>query len=139
MHTVISDNLGTIREICQYYDVGRLEVYGPTARGTDFKETSEMEFLVTYKPGKEPWSLLLDMQFQFDLEAVLVHRVGISHPDLVPDHYRRKINDCRKIVLEDDTPARNLHVGDEKKIMAGKIMGDKGCHWRRPHPEFLRS
>ena len=138
MHSVISDNLDTIKEICRYYDVGRLEVYGSAARATDFNGDSEVEFLATYKPGKEPWSILLDMQFQFDLEAVLGHKVSLCPPEVVPDHYLRYVNDCRKLILEDDTPVRNLHVGDEEKIMAGKIMEDKECHWRRPHPEFLK-
>ena len=50
MHSTIADHRAALAELCERFDVARLEVFGSAARGVDFDPTrSDADFLVTFK------------------------------------------------------------------------------------------
>lgn len=52
MHAEIADKHDQLKELCERYDVARLEVFGSAARGVDFDPAaSDVDFLVVFKAG----------------------------------------------------------------------------------------
>jgi predicted nucleotidyltransferase len=73
MHPLIAQRRKDLAEICRQYRVKRLEVFGSTARGTDFDpERSDVDFLVEFETGEHSPSV-----FEFlDLREALAARMG---------------------------------------------------------------
>ncbi len=100
MHTVIADKKGKLAEICQRYDVVRLEVFGSAARGTDFDlAKSDADFLVEFNPH----SNLSPLEQFFGLVDALSNT--LERPvDLVENHTFRNpylstsINESREVI-----------------------------------------
>lgn len=66
MHAVIANKKGELAELCQRYDVTRLEVSGSAARGLDFDpETSDADFLVEFDPDSNlsPFDRYFDLVY----------------------------------------------------------------------------
>jgi predicted nucleotidyltransferase len=61
MDTSISAREIEIRRLCQRYDVGRLDLFGSAAREDFDRETSDLDFLVSFLP-RNP-SRLFDRYF----------------------------------------------------------------------------
>ena len=54
MHTAIGDHHEKLVNLCQRYDVVRLEVFGSAARGLDFDPaTSDADFIVEFDPDTD--------------------------------------------------------------------------------------
>ncbi len=52
MHLLIAEHQTAIAEICQRYQIPRLDVFGSAARADDFDPaTSDADFLVEFAPG----------------------------------------------------------------------------------------
>ena len=100
MHAAIADKREELAELCQQYDVARLEVFGSAARGTDFDpEKSDADFLVEFDPD----SNLPPFEQFFGLVDAL--REALGRPvDLVENHefrnpfLRGSINESREVV-----------------------------------------
>ncbi len=83
-----------VRALCKYFGVKRLDVFGSAARGVDFDQlTSDFDFVVEFKPGREkPWMGEF-AEFKEALEIVLDRKVDlISHAALeqMRNRYRRE-------------------------------------------------
>lgn len=73
MIPLIEQQLDAIRRICAKYPVRRLELFGSAADGSFNSETSDVDFLVEFKPGTDlgPW-----LARYFDLRDELRAAVG---------------------------------------------------------------
>ncbi len=100
MHPAIADKKEYLSELCQRYDVVRLEVFGSAARSVDFNlDTSDADFLVEFGPDSD----LRPLEQFFGLVDALSDVLG--HPvDLVENHefrnpyLRASINESRELV-----------------------------------------
>ena len=100
MHAAIADKRKELAELCQRYDVVRLEIFGSAARGTDFDpQTSDADFLVEFDPD----SGLPPFDQYFGLVNALRETLGCP-VDLVESHVirnpylRTSINQSRELV-----------------------------------------
>ncbi len=100
MHQVIADKREELGDICQRYDVVRLEVFGSAARGADFNpDTSDADFLVEF----DPTSNLRPFHRHFDLADALRDVLGcpvdlIDTRAIANPYLRAAINKSRELV-----------------------------------------
>lgn len=82
MAPLITENIGQIISACERYKVRYLYVFGSAARGEDFKEDSDVDFLYNFKKEEIPFPDYADnyFDFLFKLEDLLGRKI-----DLVPD------------------------------------------------------
>ncbi|MFL5259173.1 MAG: nucleotidyltransferase family protein [Hyphomicrobiales bacterium] len=66
MTPIIASKRREIAELCRLFHVRRLDVFGSAARGTDFTEESDIDFLVEYGPEHAP-----GLREYFDLRDAL--------------------------------------------------------------------
>ncbi len=100
MHPAIADKKEYLAELCQRYDVVRLEVFGSAARSVDFNpDTSDADFLVEFGPDSD----LRPLEQFFGLVDALSDVLG-RPVDLVENHefrnpyLRASINESRELV-----------------------------------------
>ena len=80
MLQVIEEKKEAIAEICQRYDVLRLEVFGSAARGDDFKPgASDVDFMVQFSRTRP-----VDLDRYFDMREELARMLG-GKVDLVEE------------------------------------------------------
>ena len=72
MHRLVEEKHQAIDAICRRFDVRRLEVFGSAARGVDFPDTSDVDFLVEFDPA----SRLPPLDGYFGLQAELSTLLG---------------------------------------------------------------
>ena len=92
MHATIAEKKDELIALCRRYDVARLEVFGASARGSDFDpENSEAEFFVEFKP--ETKLDIFDRYFDmlFDMEDTLGRPVELARRHLITNPYRQEI------------------------------------------------
>ena len=95
---VVAERAEEIREICRTHGVKRLDLFGSAARDDFDPETSDLDFLVTFRQGvRRGW-----MGEYFDLRRALEALFGRS-VDLVADREFRNPY-FRKTVEESRTP-----------------------------------
>ncbi len=83
-----------VRAMCKLFGVKRLEVFGSASRGDDFDAaTSDFDFIVEFKPGREkPWMGEF-AEFKDALETVLGRKVDLisrAALDQMRNRYRRE-------------------------------------------------
>ena len=100
MHAAIAQHRSAISAICQRYGIRRLEVFGSTARASDFDPAhSDADFLVEFAPGVEP-ELHSIFGAKADLEALLGRGVDLVEPGAVRTPYAlASINQQRAIIF----------------------------------------
>ena len=77
---VVADRADELREICRTHGVKRLDLFGSAATGEFNAETSDLDFLVTFRKGvRKPWA-----GHYFELQRALEALFGRS-VDLVAD------------------------------------------------------
>lgn len=85
MHSAITEEKEGLARFCQCYDVTRLEIFGPAARGTDFDPgASDADFLVESDPDSDLPSFDRYFDFAYALREVLGRPL-----DLIEDHIIR--------------------------------------------------
>lgn len=98
MNPLIESNLPQLRELCEKYNVARLELFGSATTDQWDPVKSDFDFLVTF--GKPPvGKITFDqyMELLFDLESLLKR-----HVDLVEDgasknpYFLRRLNETRR-------------------------------------------
>ena len=102
MHTIIADKREELAEICQRYDVARLEVFGSAARGSDFDpETSDADFLVEFKPDSDQSPFFQFFDLADALRRELGRPVDLVEPAAINNRYlKAAIDKSREIVYE---------------------------------------
>lgn len=80
-----------IEEFCRRWDVRELSLFGSVLRD-DFSPHSDIDVLVTFKPGKKPrFADLLKMEAE--LESIFGRKVDLGERDVIekdPNYIRRK-------------------------------------------------
>ena len=118
MHAAIADKREELSELCQQYDVARLEVFGSAVRGTDFDpEKSDADLLAEFDPD----SRLRPFHRFFDIVDALRNTLG-RLVDLVKfgavrnPYLRAAINKSRELDYEScsSLPAGGRHAGGRR-------------------------
>jgi predicted nucleotidyltransferase len=76
MVPLIETNLDGIRKLCETHYVEKLYLIGSAARGDDFSEQSDVDFLAHYKPIHDEAELFARGDFWWELEEGLRHLLG---------------------------------------------------------------
>ena len=102
MHTIIADKRKELAEICQRYDVARLEVFGSAARGMDFDpDTSDADFLVEFKPDSKQSPFFQFFDLADALRVALGRQVDLVEPAAINNRYlKAAIDKSRELVYE---------------------------------------
>ncbi len=88
MHKVIEERRAEIAELCRRYDVRRLEVFGSSARGTDFDPAnSDADFLVAFEPASTLSPLTQFFGLAEDLKKLLRRSVDLVEPGAVKNPF----------------------------------------------------
>jgi hypothetical protein len=82
MAPLLIENMENIKEACKKYKVKYLYVFGSAARGTDFGNDSDVDFLYAFDKDKIEFDNYADnyFDFLFKLEDTLKRKI-----DLVPE------------------------------------------------------
>ncbi len=90
-----------LSELCQKYNVARLEVFGSAARQSDFTNTSDIDLLVTFKTTNNTKTNKAKHYFDLldELEALLGRKVDLAEPSALRNPYVLKsINKDRRTI-----------------------------------------
>lgn len=81
VNSLIADHSGAVAELCRLYQVERLDLFGSAASGEFDPESSDLDFIVAYRPDADldPW-----FSQHLELQAALV-QVFARPVDLVID------------------------------------------------------
>lgn len=74
-----------LAEVCQRWRIAELELFGSVLRD-DFRESSDVDFLVTFVPGT-PWSLLDLARLKLELEDLLGRSVDLIEKPALRRHH----------------------------------------------------
>jgi predicted nucleotidyltransferase len=78
MNAISEANRADISSLCRRFNVRRLNLFGSAARGTDFTETSDLDFLVTYEHDHTPPALGDFFALRDALSALFGRRVDLT-------------------------------------------------------------
>lgn len=100
MHALIEQHREAIADICRRFGVRRLEVFGSTARATDFHpDTSDADFLVEFAPDNGLPFLHRFFGLQDALSHLLSRPIDLVEPGAVRNPYvRASIDRSREVV-----------------------------------------
>jgi predicted nucleotidyltransferase len=78
MHPSIQHHRDEIAELCRYFRIRSLEIFGSAARGDDFDPMrSDIDFLVEFESAQEPPSLAVFFEVQEKLAQLLGRPVNL--------------------------------------------------------------
>ena len=100
MHTAISGKKEQLAELCQRFDVNKLEVFGSAARGTDFNPlTSDADFLVEFDPDSKlpPFDRYFDLAEE--LQKTLGRPVDLLEARAIRNPYLREAVDNTRVLV----------------------------------------
>ncbi|MDD9893856.1 MAG: nucleotidyltransferase domain-containing protein [Gammaproteobacteria bacterium] len=86
MHKDVAEKLNRIAEICESYEVERLEVFGSAARGSDFSNSSDVDLLYVFKPNTQTF-LSRYFGLKRDLSSALGRSVDLINTNAIKNPY----------------------------------------------------
>ena len=100
MHALIGQHRDAIADICRRFGGRRLEVFGSTARATDFHpDTSDADFLVEFAPDNGLPFLQRFVGLQDALSHLLGRPIDLVEPGAVRNPYiRASIDRARELI-----------------------------------------
>lgn len=100
MHPDLISKGEAVAALCREYGVSRLELFGSAARGHDFNpQTSDIDFLVKFKPGSSMSALTQFFGLAQDLEALLGRHVDLVEADSIKNPFvQAAVNRSREVV-----------------------------------------
>jgi predicted nucleotidyltransferase len=78
-----------IAALCRRFHVRRLDVFGSAARGTDFTDESDIDFLVEYEPEHAPPRFADYLALEESLSTLLGRKVDLVMAGAVSNPYVR--------------------------------------------------
>ena len=99
MSPIVATKRQEIAELCRRFHVRRLDVFGSAARGTDFTDTSDIDFLVEYEPEHAPPAFADFLALQDSLSALLGREVDLVMEGAVRNPYVRASIDRARVNL----------------------------------------
>ena len=96
----LENNAEALADLCRAYGVARLELFGSAARISDFNpQTSDIDFLVKFKPGSSMSALTQFFGLAQDLEVLLGRHVDLVEADSIKNPFvQAAVNRSREIV-----------------------------------------
>lgn len=100
MHAELAGKYQAIALLCRRYGVARLDVFGSSARGTDFDpRCSDFDFLVEFTPDRGLPPLQQFFGFADALQQLLGRRVDLIEPRAIENPFLLAgINQSRELV-----------------------------------------
>jgi predicted nucleotidyltransferase len=86
MTDLVQDKMAELESLCQMYGVARLELFGSAASGSFDPRRSDLDFLVTFRPGTPAvhanryFGLLASLQDLFQRQIDLIEYGAIQNP-----------------------------------------------------------
>lgn len=101
MAPLIAENIGHIITACQRHKVKHLYVFGSAARGSDFNEKSDIDFLYTFDKESIQFEDYADnyFEFRFGLEDLFNRNIDLLPEELITNPYLLKRINQEKIKL----------------------------------------
>lgn len=78
MISTISAHRGELEDLCRRFHVRRLDLFGSAARGEDFTDESDIDFLVEFEPDHAPPALRDFLALRQALAALLGREVDLT-------------------------------------------------------------
>ncbi len=78
MISTIAEHRDEIEALSQRFHVRRLDLFGSAARGDDFTDTSDIDFLVEFEPAHAPPSLGEFFALREALAALLGRKIDLT-------------------------------------------------------------
>jgi predicted nucleotidyltransferase len=78
MNVILDDQRAQISALCRRFHVRRLDLFGSAARGFDFTDHSDLDFLVDYEPSHSPPSLSDFFELREALRTLLGRKVDLT-------------------------------------------------------------
>jgi uncharacterized protein len=106
MVKIIEQNLSKIQEACKEHNVVLLQLFGSAARGDDFTEESDVDFLVSFQPFQTSptdegifWKVENFRQLHKKLEVITKRKVDLVEEKSISNKYLRYfINQDKKLL-----------------------------------------
>ncbi len=92
MVDVVKENLKDIINTCKKYHVQSLYLFGSAARGNDFKQTSDIDFIVNYSLPSDIdvfFRVENSKKLQKELEAIVKRKVDLIQEQNIRNKYMR--------------------------------------------------
>jgi predicted nucleotidyltransferase len=89
MNAILETHRAEISALCREFHVRRLDLFGSAARGVDFTEGSDLDFLVTYEQGHAPPALGDFFALRDALSTLLGRRVDLTMESAVRNPFLR--------------------------------------------------
>ena len=99
MNSLIEKNRTSLTQLCEKYNVKRLEIFGSAATGEFDAESSDLDFLVEFNRTKEMnvadqyFGLLEDLQDLFGRDIDLVMTRAMKNP-----YFIESVNQTRRLI-----------------------------------------
>jgi predicted nucleotidyltransferase len=84
---IITERLAEVRALCEKHGVQRMSIFGSAVKGTFDPDTSDVDFVVDFRPGTPPgglsgpyFGLLVDLQDLLGRNVDLVDRKMVKNP-----------------------------------------------------------
>jgi uncharacterized protein len=107
--TLIERRRAELVELCRRYRVKRLDLFGSASRGTFHKDTSDLDFIVSFEGAGERGYATRYYDFAESLEALFGRRVDLLMERMIGNPYfRQEVQQTREILYEqgsEKTPA----------------------------------
>ncbi len=102
MNSIISSNINEIRNFFRSHKITKVYVFGSVVSG-GFNENSDLDFLVTFKPGLSPlekgelwWNLHDTLRNFFKREIDILTENSLKNPYLI-----KELNETKELIYEE--------------------------------------
>jgi predicted nucleotidyltransferase len=101
MNDILEARRAEISSLCRQFHVSRLDRFGSAARGSDFSDQSDFDFLVAYEPPHSPPALDDFFALRDALAALLGRRVDLTMESAVRNPFLRAAIERSRQPLQD--------------------------------------
>jgi predicted nucleotidyltransferase len=99
-----------LAELCRWYRVKRLDLFGSASRGTFQHDASDLDFIVAFEGAGERGYDTRYYEFAEALEALFGRRVDLLTERMIGNPYfRQEVQQTRETVYEQGGPAQSHH------------------------------
>lgn len=99
MIPTISARRGEFEALCRRFYVRRLDVFGSAARGEDFTEESDINFLVAFEPDHTPPALRDFLALRSALASLLGREIDLTVAGAVRNPFVREAIDRSRVTF----------------------------------------
>ena len=101
MIALIERRRAELAELCRYYRVQRLDLFGSAARGTFHKDSSDLDFVVSFEGAGERGYATRYYEFAESLERLFGRQVDLLTERMIGNPYfRQEVQQTRETIYE---------------------------------------